>query len=180
MEEVEHKTNLMKLATINQKRMFAFVCIVGFALTFFFSSNDERYTCFPLGKCSVIHFELVKFQFCRLFATCRTSEFIQTPKFPLQFERDDLLHITLKHNPNRSRHSRDGKALFVIEYPRENFIEEFYVADRDEDLRNTMHEFHLVTDLSRHSSLKLMMQRNVEKFGKPKDVRRRNFLISLS
>ena len=48
-----------------------------------------------------------------------------TENYPLQFERGDLIHITL-----RARNSRDHP-VFVIKYERENFCKEFIVFDND-------------------------------------------------
>ena len=62
----------------------------------------------------------------------RNTDYIQTRKYDLDFERGDLIHITLKQNP-RFVTPKDGKAVFVIEYERQNFREEFIVVDRHKD-----------------------------------------------
>ena len=66
-----------------------------------------------------------------MFISRKKTTNLQTEFYPLQFERKDLIHITLKKN-----------SIFVIEYPRENFKEEFKIRDSaaNHELENFEHE----------------------------------------
>ena len=67
------------------------------------------------------------------------KKYIDTQWFGLDFERGDIIHITLKNNPYSTTQNSKGKAIFCIEYKRQNFKKEFYICDRHTE--NPKHEF---------------------------------------